>query len=120
MAELNEKFAPFTLAQRRERRQEVYRLHFEKGMPATRIAEFMKVDRNTIGNVLKILYKKAIKDHDSDYTFDIVIEKYLVRLETQRDRLGLYLSDSKDINSKVTIERLIADIDFKIIGWKKR
>jgi hypothetical protein len=28
----------------------------------------------------------------------------------------LYLSDTKDTNSKVTIERLIADIDFKIIG----
>jgi hypothetical protein len=39
-----------------------------------------------------------------------------LRLETQRDRLGLYLSDAKDINSKIAIERLIADIDFKLIG----
>jgi len=40
----------------------------------------------------------------------------LLRLETQRDRLGLYLSDAKDINNKIAIERLIADIDFKLIG----
>ena len=44
------------------------------------------------------------------------IQKQLVRLETQRDRLGLYLSDAKDINNKIAIERLIADIDFKLLG----
>jgi hypothetical protein len=38
------------------------------------------------------------------------------RNEMQRDRLCLYLSDAKDIKSKIAIERLIADIDFKLIG----
>jgi hypothetical protein len=47
---------------------------------------------------------------------DDILQKQLVRLETQRDRLGLYLSDVKDINNKIAIERLIADIDFKLIG----
>jgi hypothetical protein len=115
-----QKFAPFTLAQRKERRQEVYKLHFDHGMPATRIAELIKVDRNTINNDLKILYRKAIKDHNSDLMYDEIVEKHLLRLETQRDRLGLYLCDSKDINTKLTIERMIADIDFKIIGMMDR
>lgn len=115
-----QKFAPFTRAERKERRDEVYKLHFEHGMPATKISELMKVDRNTINNDLKILYRKAIKDHDSDLSFDEIIEKQLVRLETQRDRLGLYLCDSKDINSKITIERMIAEIDFKVIGLMER
>jgi hypothetical protein len=44
----------------------------------------------------------------------------LLRLETQRDRLGLYLSDAKDFNNKITIERLITDIDFKVIGVMER
>ncbi|HEY7227448.1 MAG TPA: hypothetical protein VH481_04920 [Nitrososphaeraceae archaeon] len=110
-----QKFAPFTRIQRKERRDEVYRLHFDNGIPATRIAELMKVDRNTINNDLKILYNKAIKDYTSDRSFDDIIEKQLVRLETQRDRLLLDLCESKDVNSKVTIERLIADIDFKLI-----
>jgi hypothetical protein len=114
------KFSPFTRIQRKERRDEVYRLHFENGMPATRIAELMKVDRNTINNDLKILYKKAMKDYNSDMTFDDIIEKQLLRLETQRDRLLLDLCDVKDINSKITIERLIADIDFKVIGLMER
>jgi hypothetical protein len=115
-----QKFSPFTHSERRKRRLEVYKLHFENGMPATRIAQLMKVDRNTINNDLKILYKKAMKDYNSDLSFDDIIEKQLLRLETQRDRLLLDLCDVKDINSKITIERLITDIDFKVIGLMER
>jgi hypothetical protein len=111
------KFAPFTKSQRRKRRMEVYKLHFEHGMPATRIAELMKVDRNTINNDLKILYRGALNDYNlDDMNLDDIVQKQLLKLETQRDRLCLYLSDAKDINSKIAIERRIADIDFKLIG----
>ena len=110
-----QKKAPYTKIQRKERRDEVYRPHFDTGMSATRIAEMMKVDRNTI-NDLKILYRKAIKEYNPDMTLDDIVEKQLLRLETQRDRLGLYLFDAKDINSKLAVERLIAYIDFKVIG----
>jgi len=111
------KFAPFTKSQRRKRRIEVYKLHFEHGIPATRIAQMMKVDRNTINNDLKILYREALADYSpEDMNLDDILQKQLLRLETQRDRLGLYLCDAKDINNKIAIERLIADIDFKLIG----
>jgi len=111
------KFAPFTKSQRRKRRTEVYKLHFEHGIPATRIAQMMKVDRNTINNDLKILYREALADYSpEDMNLDDILQKQLLRLETQRDRLGLYLCDAKDINNKIAIERLIADIDFKLIG----
>jgi hypothetical protein len=113
----NRKFAPYTKSQRRKRRMEVYKLHFEHGIPATRISEMMNVDRNTINNDLKILYRKALRDYDpADMDLDDILQKQLLRLETQRDRLGLYLNDAQDIGDKVTIERLIADIDFKMIG----
>ena len=115
------KFAPFTRAQRRKRRMEVYRLHFEKGIPAIRIADMMNVDRNTINNDLKILYNKAINDYNpNEMTFDDILQKQLVRLEMQRDRLGQYLYEAKDINSRLTIERLISDIDFRLIGVIER
>ena len=111
------KFAPFTRSQRRKRRTEVYKLHFEHGIPATRIAEMMKVDRNTINNDLKILYREALTDYSpEDMSLDDILQKQLLRLETQRDRLGLYLSNAKDINTKVSIERLISDIDFRLMG----
>jgi hypothetical protein len=112
-----QKFAPFTRSQRRRRRTEVYKLHFEHGVPATRIAELMKVDRNTINNDLKILYREALNDYNpDDMSLDDILQKQLLRLETQRDRLGLYLCDAKGINNKIAIERLMADIDFKLIG----
>ena len=77
----------------------------------------MKVDRNTVNADLKILYKKAIKNYDDYSYFEEIIDKQLVRLESQRDRLGLYLCDTKtNINNKIAIERLLADIDLKIIG----
>lgn len=115
------KFAPFTRSQRRKRRMEVYRLHFEKGIPAIRIADMMNVDRNTINNDLKILYSKALNDYNpNEMTFDDILQKQLVRLETQRDRLGQYLYEAKDLNCRITIERLIADIDFRLLGVIER
>ena len=111
-----QKFAPFTKAEKKKRRLEVYKLHFEHGMPATKISELMKADRNTINNDLKFLYRQALSDYNlEDMSLGIILEKQLVRLEAQRDRLGIYLSDAKDVTSKVTIERLIADIDFRVL-----
>jgi hypothetical protein len=71
------------------------------GSPPTRIAELMKVDRNTINNDLKIQYGKALNDFDlDDMSLDDILQKQLLRLETQRYRLGLYLCDTKEINNK--------------------
>ena len=110
------KFAPFTKAERKKRRIEVYKLHFEHGMPATKISELMKVDRNTVNSDLKFLYRQTLSDYSlDDMSLEDILEKQLVRLETQRDRLGTYLSDTKDVTNKVTIERLISDIDFRIL-----
>jgi hypothetical protein len=112
-----QKFAPYTKAQRKKRRVEVYKLHFEYGLPATKISELMMVDRNTINSDLKFLYHQALSDYNlNDMSLEDILEKQLVRLETQRDRLGIYLSDSKDVATKVTIERLIADIDFRTLA----
>ena len=110
------KFAPFTKAERKKRRTEVYKLHFENGMPATRIAQLKNVDRNTINKDLKFLYRQALNDYNlDDMSIDDILEKQLVRLETQRDRLGVYLTDTKDVDTKISIERLIADIDFRVL-----
>lgn len=109
-------FAPYTKAQRRKRRAEVYRLHFEQNVPATRIAEMMKVDRNTVKNDLKILYHEAMKDYDPDaLSLEGYLEKQLVRLEAQRDRLMTLYSSADSIKAKLAIESLIADIDFKLL-----
>jgi hypothetical protein len=54
---------------------EVYRLHFEKGIPAIRIADMTNVDRNTINNDLKILYNKALNDYNpNEITLDEILQ----------------------------------------------
>lgn len=81
----------------------------------------MKVDRNTINNDLKILYRQALNDYDpEDMSLNDILQKQLFRLETQRDGLNIYLTDTIDINTKITIERLICDIDFRLIGAVER
>jgi hypothetical protein len=81
----------------------------------------MNVDRNTINNDLKILYNKALNDYDpNEITLDDILQKQLVRLEMQRNRLSLYLCDAKDLTSKLAVERLISDIDFRLIGAIER
>lgn len=109
------KFAPFTRAERAKRRNEVYRLHFEHGISGRRIAELMKVDKNTINNDLKILYRE-IRKEQSEINFSDFYAKQIFRLESQRSRLMGYLEATNEIDKKVTIERQIADIDLRMLS----
>jgi hypothetical protein len=84
-------------------------------MPAIRIAEAMKVDRNTINNDLKILYSELAQELNAS-TYADLIERQLVRLETQRDRLTTHLADATESEERLATERLIADIDFKLMA----
>jgi hypothetical protein len=111
-----QKFAPFTKAERQKRRQEVYRLHFENGIPAVAIADMMQVDRNTINNDLQVLYRQVGKDWD-EISYTDYVAKHVSRLEAQRSRLVVYLSkiDQVNIDSLLAVERMIADIDLKLM-----
>lgn len=108
-----QKFAPWSKGQRRKRRQEVFRLHFEQGIPAIKIAEMIKVDRNTINQDIAGLYQKMSQDIDGE-EFNGYFTKQTVRLEIQRTRLMSYLSEAKDLETKLAIERQLADHDFRL------
>ena len=47
---------PYSRDDREKRQNEVFRLHFEFGYPATRIAELMNINRNTINADIKYWY----------------------------------------------------------------
>jgi hypothetical protein len=112
-----QKFAPYTKSERKKRRAEVYRLHFEHGWPAVRIATTLKVHRNTVNEDLRLLYDQAIAEYNPSRThLEDYIPKQLFRLESQRDRLGSYLADTKDIGVRLAIERQIADNDFRLLN----
>jgi hypothetical protein len=114
-----QKFAPYTRAQRRKRRNEVYRLHFEKGLPAIKIADLMKVNRNTINEDIRQLYKELAKDVDSIEFSDQYI-KQVTRLELQRTRLTEYLEKTPEIEKKIAIEKLLSDIDFRLMAMAEK
>lgn len=104
---------PYSAGQRRSRRQEVFKLHFEQGLPAIKIADLMKINRNTINEDIKWLYTEMTNDLDGD-EFNGYFAKQVVRLETQRARLFAYLSDAKELDQKLAIERQLADMDFRL------
>jgi hypothetical protein len=102
------KFAPFTKSQRRKRRMEVYKLHFEHGVPAIRIAEMMKVDRNTINNDLQI---KAVYYHDIKQFIKDALETYKqkndwvqksLRLQYIVEEVNAYKHFHDKMNEKLT------------------
>ncbi|MDH5569206.1 MAG: hypothetical protein OEX98_05400 [Nitrosopumilus sp.] len=73
---------PYTIKDKEERRKEVHKLHFEKGFSAVRIAEILKVNRNTINEDIKYWYsniKEEVKHENEDY-----ILRQIGRLESQR------------------------------------
>lgn len=106
--------APYSKKDRFARRHEVYRLHFELGYPAVRIADLMKVNRNTINSDIKYWYSK-LADRFADRSFHAEMERYQVRLEIQRTRLVEDLEKHKDdLEERLSIEKLILEIDSRL------
>lgn len=104
---------PHSYGQRRKRRQEVYRLHFEQGIPAVKIADMMQVNRNTINDDIKWLYTKMASDLEGP-EWDGYAYKQIVRLEVQRSRLLSYLQEAKELEQKLAIERQLSELDLRL------
>ena len=47
---------PYTKKEQEQRRNQVYDMHFEKGYSAVRIAESIKINRNTVNEDIKYWY----------------------------------------------------------------
>jgi DNA-binding CsgD family transcriptional regulator len=110
---------PYSKGQRRKRRQEVHRLHFELGLSALKIAEMLKVSRHTVNQDIRWLYEQMATDIEGE-EFSGYFAKQLVRLETQRTRLMSYLSDAEDLEAKLGIERQLAEMDFHLAAMVEK
>ena len=106
------KRGPYSKQQLEKRRNEVYRYHFEYGYSARKIAELMNINRNTTNGDIKHWYSKVTKANDIQP--ESAIYTILERLDIQRTRIREYLDDTTSISDKITIERMITDIDSKI------
>ena len=110
---------PYSKADRQNRRDEVHRLHFEYGYSANKIADLMKVNRNTINGDVDYWYSK-IQKNTNIYNPENAIILNLERFEVQRTRLREQLDKVKNIQEQITLERLICDIDSKIIQTSQK
>ena len=105
---------PYSKQEKESRRNEVYRLHFDYGYSARKISELMKVNRNTINGDVSYWYSKIISNHNIfDPEIDILI--CLKRFEVQRTRLRIQTDKTNEFQEKLSLERIILDIDSKVL-----
>ena len=105
---------PYTQTQRDRRRQEVYKLHFEYGYSAKKIADLMKVNRNTVNGDIDYWHSKISKNVNFFNPEEVIIVN-LERLEIQRSRLREHIDKTKSFQEKLSLERMIFEIDCKIL-----
>jgi len=105
---------PYTKSEKEIRRDEVNRLHFEYGYSARKIADLMKINRNTINGDIDFLYGITIKNYNLVNPNTAVI-KLLTKLEIQRTRLREQIDKTQNHSEKIAIERLLFEIDAKLI-----
>ena len=114
----DKKGGPYSKSEQEKRRNEVYRLHFEYGYSARKIASLMEINRNTINRDLQYLYYQVAKDFADNPEWFIL--RSLERFEVQRTRLREQLNKTSSVKEKLAIERILYDIDSKIIQTNQR
>lgn len=103
----------YTNTQRHKRRDEVYRLHFEYNFPATKIANMMKINRHTISDDIKYWNGKLSSEWNKIDVYARCMRQ-LQSLELQKSRLLDLIDKAEKISEKISLERLILEIDEKI------
>ena len=106
---------PYTKSDRQQRQDEVYRLHFEYGYSARQIADMMQISRNTINGDINLFYLKLTQQWDNT-PIEAWLSKQITRLELQRTRLLSELEKQKTLQDKLSIEKMILDIDSRILS----
>ncbi len=110
---------PYSKQEKESRRDETYRLHFDYGYSARKISELMKVNRNTINGDISYWYSKIASTHNIfDPEMNIIVN--LRRLEVQRTRLRIEVDKTNEFQDKLALERLILDIDTKILQFYQK
>lgn len=108
------KGGPYTKDEKDKRMNEVYKLHFDYGYSARKISELMKINRNTINADINYWYSKISKNTNL-FNPEKTIVVNIQRLELQRSRLREQLDKTKPFQEKITLERMIYEIDCKIL-----
>ncbi|MBM3910972.1 MAG: sigma-70 family RNA polymerase sigma factor [Thaumarchaeota archaeon] len=101
VAEQVKKGGPYTKKEQDERRQEVFKLHFEKGYSAIKISEMLNVNRNTINEDIKYWRSELAEELNHDVV-TWAIEQFH-SFESQKNRLVDQLEKEESIQSNHTV-----------------
>lgn len=108
------KGGPYPEFNRKKRRDEVFRLHFEHGISAVMISQMMKVNRHTISKDIEF-WNERLGEEVNKMDLGSFAMKTVHRFEIQRTRLYKELENQNRVQDKIIYEKLISDIDSKII-----
>jgi len=113
------KGGPYPKTEQRKRREEVYRLHFDYGYSARKIAEFLQVNRGTINRDIMYWFNSISNKwrHFDPMTHYI---RQAEKFEIQKIRLRKQLDNTESFREKMAIEKFIFDIDVKICNFQIR
>ena len=112
MALQTKRGGPYTKQEQQKRRDNVFKLHFEYGYSAVQISEMLKVNRNTINGDISFLYSQLAEERDK-ISNDRLLNKQILRIESQRARLRKELDGDITLQEKLRIEKMIFELDMK-------
>jgi len=108
------KGGPYSKKEREIRRHKVAELYFEKGFDALTISRMLNVNRNTISNDLKVCFTQLKNEHN-DFDAGTVCITQFHRMEIQRRRFVDFLNKTLEFHDRLTLERMISDIDNRML-----
>lgn len=107
------KGGPYTEQEKLNRQNKVYHLHFEKGYSAVRIAEELRVNRNTINSDIKTWYLQLAEELPESEAAALFFSQ-IRALRYQKARLVDRLEKQNEPKIQMQCEKLISDIDYRI------
>ena len=107
---------PYPIQIKKTRRDEVFRLHFDYGYSARKIADMIKISRNTVNSDVNYWYSRLKQEFES-VSPDACMAKIINRLESQRSRLREELDNVKNFQEKASINKMLLDIDNRLIQF---
>jgi len=109
----SKKGGPYSKFERRKRREEVFRLHFEHGCTATSIAEIMQVNIHTVSSDIQIGYEQLKKDW-TKYDSESIGIRQFQRYENLRFGLVEQLESLDNPREILAYKKFIFEIDKEV------
>jgi len=111
--QISKKGGPYNKQQKEKRRIQVYKLYFEESKPVVKIAEELKVNRNTVNEDLRFWYSQLACEISNENVVSSAL-KQIHNMELQKTRLREQLENTSEFSQKITIEKLLFEIESRL------